>query len=794
MKQNTGIEWTLQENFLSICPAENSLFAIRRLSGSVVMDGKEYVLTENGFLFENGVRWNWRVREVEGELEVVAVLRNEGAEKVRIGNWNVLHGKSAFGSQIDLGETPESIHFFRWFPWSIRVERFDADKTVESTTLCHLSEPASKRTLLISFVTVDRMSCSHELAYAASSRAITEYRATCDACDFGLEPGKELHSETLRIKYYADPYEALESWADEVNRRYRPSFEGTAGVCWGGSIWRDGFTSKTEDWSVIQPATVQAVQEKLGGFGEYLMYGGTHDILKGGLPGNWLKFEKRRDGGSYEDLLKDLHDRQWNFKFWFSPFWFFGEAEGILEENKDNLLMNKDGEPITEIFHRGWEFGRGPYSSELLTMYYLDGTHPKTKEYIRKVFTRYRELGARAYMLDFLSIIPGAVRYDESLLPIQASRDIFRAIREAAGNDTHLQTAVASAPAFIGCVNSARVVRDFGEGRPMHPYPNWRNATYCMHDEHYANVHSFVQNAAAAWFTHKKIYVNDLNMLTIDQPVPLEFARIATTMFGLSGDSPVLMGDDLRIMSPERLRMLKMCLPRTEGIPKPVDLFECTSAGGGWHIVKKQIVTPYDTYTLVAVFNTAPDAEVYRTKIEFAKLGCDAGKNYRVFEFWNGEYAGTFRDSFPCAVPPGCCKLFRLSEARAYPWLLATDMHIEQGRAEVEELSFDGEMLTLRGVARRPAGETGSLFFLMPRHLKLVNHERANTMKELIDMQTVISLPIDFDTERKPFTLQFECMDTDYIARPGLLPYATEQEWLTYVKDHKDTYGTRVVE
>jgi len=806
MEKLVGLKWSLKTGRFFIRPAADNTLALQNISGSVAMNGEVCSLTDarpaertgadgkSEFLFANGVRWIWTAREKGNALELVSTLRNESGKPVEIGEWNVLHGRADRDGRIDLGPDPETVRFFRWKPWDMCVECFAADGNYHSTTLCHLYAPAAKRTALIAFVTLDRMQCEHRIRYEKQAGGIAEYRAVCTPGEYSLPPGGELRSETLRITYHSDPYEALESWADNVNERYSPSFEGTAGVCSCEGTWADSFTSRENDWSDVLLAETEATREKLGGFGISLTTGGTHCILKNGLPGNWLTFEKRRDGGSYRELLTRLHREGWNFKLWFSPFWFFGEADGILEENRENLLKDNSGAPVSRDFHCGWEFGRGPYATQKLTKYYLDGTHPKTKEYLKKIFAEYRKLGARAYMLDFLGMIPGARRYDETCLPLEAARDIFKAIRDAAGTDTHLQTAVASSPAFIGCVNSARVVRDYGEGRPMHPFPNWRNATYCMHDEHFSNAHSFVQNAAAAWFTNRKVYVNDLNEFTIDQPIPLEHARITATMFGLSGDSPMVLGDNLRKITPERLRMLKMCLPRTGGIPVPVDLFDSIGSAGGCHILKKVVTTTYDRYVLVAVFNTAPGADAYRTRIDFSKIGCDSNEKYRVFEFWNGEYVGTYRDSFPCAVPPGCCRLFRLSIARPYPWLLSTDMHIEQGNAEVETLAYDEKTRTLRGTVRRPAGESGRLVFLMPRHLKLVNHEEANTMKEVIDMQTVISLHVVFRSDKEDFRLEFECMDTDYVARPGWLPYATEAEWLAYVKANKDPSDTRVIE
>ncbi len=804
-KKTVSVQESFKDGHLTLQTETDQILSFRRLSGSVFIDGHSRLLYNAGlhadkgrsgeisFRFEDGILWRWHIRKQAGKLYITAALSNESDRDISVGNWNILHGISEAGGLVDLGLVPEQVRFFSWRPWNMRVERFsEAESERESNTICHLYDPHSSRTILLGFVTLERMASVHKLQYIRE-RGITEYRAQCAFGEHVLKPGVELQSETLRISYHVNPHEALESWADEVHTRYKPSFENTAGVCIGG-----GGLGK---WPETLQARAAAAGETLKGFDLSLLTGGTHSILKNGLPGNWLVFEAFNGQKDVcEKLLKSMHAKGFTFKFWFSPFWFFAEAEGILEENKGNLLKDAQGEPITQRFEGGgWEFGRGQYSETPLTKVYLDGTHPDTKSYLRRIFKAYRELGVRAYMLDFLAIKPEAKLHDDSLLPIQAGREILKVIREAAGADTHLQTAVASSPGFIGCIQAARVVRDYGEGRPLHPTPNWRNAEFCLHDRHFSDAHSFVQNAAASWFTNRKIYINDLNQLKIDKPIPLEHARISVTMFGLSGDSPMVIGDNLQEIAPERLRMLKMCLPRTTGIPEPVDLFENVAPEDYSHILKKAITTDGDTYMLAAVFNTSPDNHVpgkqhYRAKIEFSGLGLDPAQKYRIFEFWNEEYIGTYKDAFFCTIPPDACRLFRISLARPHPWLLGTDMHIEQGNAEIESLAWDEENLVLRGTARRPSGESGNLFFLMPRHLKLVNDKRTNKMKEVIDMQTIIRMPLDFQKTRQEFELQFQRMDTPYVSRKGWLPYATETEWLNFVAEHKIPDSHRVIE
>ena len=121
---------------------------------------------------------------------------------------------------------------------------------------------------------------------------------------------------------------------------------------------------------------------------------------------------------------------------------------------------------------------------------------------------------------------------------------------------------------------------------------------------------------------------------------------------------------------------------------------------------------------------------------------------YRVYELWNEEYRGTFRGRFRAVVPPAACRLYRIARARPYPWLLGTDLHVQQGAAEITSLSWDEASMTLTGAATRPAGERGNLFFLMPRDMSLINHSESFLMKEVLDMNVVVRRPIHFASER----------------------------------------------
>ena len=121
-------------------------------------------------------------------------------------------------------------------------------------------------------------------------------------------------------------------------------------------------------------------------------------------------------------------------------------------------------------------------------------------------------------------------------------------------------------------------------------------------------------------------------------------------------------------------------------------------------------------------------------------------------------------------------------------------MHIEQGNAELKEVAWDPETLTLSGKATRPRGESGRIYFTIPLDLYLADCTHIMTMKEVIDMQTVAALPVSFDqSDCAAFELKFKVKDTDVIAHRGWFDFTTESGWREYLKTHP-LPGNRVTE
>jgi hypothetical protein len=235
-----------------------------------------------------------------------------------------------------------------------------------------------------------------------------------------------------------------------------------------------------------------------------------------------------------------------------------------------------------------------------------------------------------------------------------------------------------------------------------------------------------------------------------------------------------------------------MCLPRTVGMPVPLDLFDHVSPDDYTRYLKLPVKTAWGSYTLVAVFNE--DDTAYNAELNFRKIGIDPEIAHRIYEFWTEEYCGTYKEYFNYIIPPHSCRLFRITEARNHPWLLSSDMHIQQGGVEVEDLTWDPARMCLSGNVTRPAGETGNLYLLMPRNMRVINDKGLWLMKDLVDMSVIIRKEISFENDHEEFELYFEPWEERYVTAKHLMPFTTESEWLEYVEKNREPGDTRVIE
>lgn len=697
------------------------------------------------------------VRSADGRtLTLQAALRNEGPEPVALGTCRLLEISAGRGAAALRGDDGRAVYLrSTGATGPARVHRC-AEGEGFARTLLHLVSHEADRALTLGFVSFDRQTTHHTFTYGAGG--LTALQAVCDFEGWELPAGSEVETELLTAEVSDDHFCGLERWADRVQARYAPPVWPKSTGGWLGWAWVDAFNHEVYEEAVLR--NCRAIRERLPGHDlEYVWV--SIGNLKDGLPGNWLEWDCNNFPQGPRYLVTELGKLGFKLGFWCAPFWLTDADPERFAARRD-LMLTRGGEPV--ISRGEWQYGKSGElpPGERPKLYSLDPTHPRTKEFVANVFATYREWGIRYYMVDFLNAVSGSCEgfaydgyYDRSVSPgPQVLRQGLAVVREAAGPDTYLLSS--SGPTFqnTGYINAARVGNDYGEGRALYPNSYFYPATFVINSANFWTSHKYASsNMAGAYFTHRKLYVNDSgNVMTVDKPIPVCEAQIVATIFGLGG-GPVMLGDDLTNITEDRLALIRKVFPRTTECAKPLDLFESLAPEDYPKLFWQHVEADWGEWELLGVLNYTDEPLVL--PVPLARLGLDPDGKYRLWEFWNEQYLGLITGELRAVVPPRSARLYRVAGATRHPWVLGTDMHVQQGRVELSEVRWDGDTMTLSGQASRPAGETGSVYLAAPRGLCVTNPKGYYVARDAEDQSLVIRKAFTFGGRPEAFSISF---------------------------------------
>ncbi len=699
-------------------------------------------------------------------VRISSVIHNDSASALTLGDCDLLQVERAAGGVLRLGPQPElqRIFAFNGGLATQRVKQITADDGNHKTFfLQHLHDPATQNTFFAGFTSYDRMRTPCQCRFDARKKT-TDCVASCQFQDFALQPGAAAPSETLSVELAGDPYAVLTRWADAVARQYRPRiWNKPPPVGWIGWSWVDRGTEIPE---VQVDKNVRAIRERLAGLGVDYLWTSISN-LKDGLPGNWLECNERDFPHGFRKTVNKIIRAGIHPGLWTGLFYVNEAAQAAFVENRGNLYRDhQTGEPIP----RGrWLWAHKAKDGSEPQNYVLDCSHPRSLQYLKKIYTTYRKWGIRYYMLDFLDSGPIKDKFmhmdyhDQTMIrgPGIPRRGMLTA-RRASRADTHLLTASGSTLALAtGAVDTMRIGMDYGEGRGLQPrFPSYPgkyviNGSYGSCGSPQDNC---LQNTAAYFFTHRKLFLNGQNMLTVDLPIPRNEAEFSTTLFGMTG-SPIMLGDQLDRISPERLEMIKKVLPRPSDWPFPADLFQRVYPEDYARVLVAPVQTAWGAWSVVAVFNL--DERTAVTEIAMVSLRLPRNREFRAWDFWNARYCGCVKEKFSVEVPAKSCRLLRLAAVTAHPVVLSTDMHVRQGQLELCDVVWDKRRQVLRGAAVRPKGACGNVYIAAPAGWKPVDYTGIFVAKDARDGTLIIRRPLDFKRGRADWAVKFAPLNAE---------------------------------
>lgn len=730
--------------------------------------GRCWRLEVTAFYRRPGFTWRlcFDVPEQGVYVRISSEIHNDSASALTLGDCDLMLVESAAGGVLRLGPHPEQQRIFAFNGGlaTQRVKRIATDGGNHKTFyLQHIYNPATQNTFFAGFTSYDRMRTPCQCRFDARKKTI-DCIASCQFQDFSLPPGAAAPSETLSVELADDPYAVLTRWADAVARQYQPRvWNKPPPVGWIGWSWVD---QSTEIPEVQVDKNVRAIRERLAGFGvDYLWISISN--LKDGLPGNWLECNEQKFPHGFRKTVNKIIRAGIRPGLWTGLFYINEAAKSTFEENYNNLYRDhQTGKPIPG---GRWLWAYKAKDGAEPLNYVLDCSHPRSLQYLKKIYTAYRKWGIRYYMLDFLD--DGPVKdefkhvdyHDQSMIrgPGIPRRGMLTA-RRAARADTHLLSASGSTLALTtGTVDTMRIGMDYGEGRQLQSRFASYPATYVVNGSYGSSGSSqdnCLQNTAAYFFTHRKLFLNGQNMLTVDFPIPRNEAEFSTTLFGMTG-SPIMLGDQLDRISPERLEMIKKVLPRPADWPFPADLFQRVYPEDYARVLVAPVQTAWGAWSVVAVFNLDERAAVTDITMESLRLPSD--REFRVWDFWNVRYCGCVQGKFSVEVPVKSCRLLRLTPVSAHPAVLSSDMHVRQGQLDLRDVEWDKRQQVLRGVAVRPKGSRGNVYIAAPAGWKPVDYSGVFVAKDARDGTLVIRRPLDFRRARVAWSVPFATLNAE---------------------------------
>lgn len=364
----------------------------------------------------------------------------------------------------------------------------------------------------------------------------------------------------------------------------------------------------------------------------------------------------------------------------------------------------------------------------------LDMSHPKAQTFVRERVKRIADWGYRYFKLDGMhtgavthnvyvntgyatdgrwlnspnfigtkagpgtssSTKPSEALHDPEMTHIEAYRKGLQIVREAAPGvfvlGCNVSQNMRSMGGSFGLIDAMRIGPDNGgAGRG-----SW--GAVCKGARHGSNL----------YFLNRRVWHNDPDPVYVRPSNPLESARIMVSWVAVTG-SILTTSYQFAELSPERLDLLKRCMPSHDGVARPVDLFE-SDPPTTWLVTDTSRDVRRD---VIGMFNWA-EKEPIEITCDMSKLGLDLNTTYVAFDFWEKRFVKSIRGTLKQTLPGGTCRVLAVRPTSDHPQLLSTSRHIAQCTVDVLGETWDSATRTLKGTSNVVAGDPYELRIALP--------------------------------------------------------------------------------
>jgi hypothetical protein len=390
---------------------------------------------------------------------------------------------------------------------------------------------------------------------------------------------------------------------------------------------------------------------------------------------DWTTIDKRFPSGM-DRLARHIKSLGLKPGIWLAPH---GQSnESVVKSNHGVFMLKPDGTSASST----WE-GK----------YLVDPSTPETQAYLKNLFSTLSGWGYEYFKIDGQPIVVREYRNKKASMKNPADdadelyRDTLESIRSAIGPDRYLLGCWVVPLEGVGLMNGSRIGADV--------LPNWDGFKFAM------------RATMEYYFLHNIAWYADPDVLVVRSPLPLEQARAWATLQGLTGQA-VLTSDRLMDLSAERVELLRRVYPAVDIVP--MDLFKSDRNKRIWDLKINHLGRSYD---VVGVFNF-DEARKRPTYVSWKDLGVAEDKLVHVYDFWNREYLGAWKNGISIDLAPTSSRVLTLLPESAQPQLISTSRHLTQGWIDLVSHSFNPATNSYRGKSKVIRNDPYELRFVFP--------------------------------------------------------------------------------
>ncbi len=417
--------------------------------------------------------------------------------------------------------------------------------------------------------------------------------------------------------------------------------------------------------------------------------------------GDWLTLNDKFPSGM-RTLVDQIHSAGFKAGLWVAPFLVVANSDTFISHPNWCILDSK-GKFMSVPTNPAW--GREK-------VYVLDPTNPEVQKHLEKVFqTITQKWGFDYVKIDFVygACMRGSVYSDKTATRVDAYRQGLSAIRRGVGDDVFILGCGAPLGPSIGYCNAMRIGPDTNTMWERFGIVNKLGRIWVP--SLYPALHSTILHS----FLHGQWWLNDPDCIVVrtdKSKLTSEEVRTQLTIFGLSSGL-ILISDNLNKIPAERVGWFQRLLPPTGISALPADLMERKTPE-----IFFKYINPASFADGVLVSVTNFDKKAKTITLDLGLFGLEPSQSYHIYEFWSEEYLGRKTGNEVLTlekIPPHdhrylIIKLF----TPEVPQIVSTNLHINQGTLEIQDLTFNKEAKTIKFRTSLPGEHMGRLIVYIP--------------------------------------------------------------------------------